>query len=204
LTVGLFFCILPKEEPIKEIKMNLFEIVNNVVTFSPQALMIGPFKKIWDADESEDKINANLGLAFIYYMSDERSDFMHILDDDERAEEIKKFIDLPLSWNDKSKEVVRAIHYYEQLSVTTSTKLLQSTRSILQKIGLFLDNVNMEAVDERTKKPIHDITKITSAVEKIPKLIKALSEIEKEVVKEKELKAQSGNRTQSLFDDGGI
>lgn len=184
--------------------MNLFEIVNNVVTFSPQALMIGPFKKIWDADESEDKINANLGLAFIYYMSDERSDFMHILDDDERAEEIKKFIDLPLSWNDKSKEVVRAIHYYEQLSVTTSTKLLQSTRSILQKIGLFLDNVNMEAVDERTKKPIHDITKITSAVEKIPKLIKALSEIEKEVIKEKELKAQSGNRTQSLFDDGGI
>jgi hypothetical protein len=204
LTVGLFFCILPKEEPIKEIKMNLFEIVNNVVTFSPQALMIGPFKKIWDADESEDKINANLGLAFIYYMSDERSDFMHILDNDERAEEIKKFIDLPLSWNDKSKEVVRAIHYYEQLSVTTSTKLLQSTRSILQKIGLFLDNVNMEAVDARTKKPIHDITKITSAVEKIPKLIKALSEIEKEVIKEKELKAQSGNRTQSLFDDGGI
>tara|TARA_R110000850_G_scaffold90138_3_gene192337 strand:- start:10484 stop:11071 length:588 start_codon:yes stop_codon:yes gene_type:complete len=195
---------LPKEEPIKEIKMNLFEIVNNVVTFSPQALMIGPFKKIWDADESEDKINANLGLAFIYYMSDERSDFMHILDDDERAEEIKKFIDLPLSWNDKSKEVVRAIHYYEQLSVTTSTKLLQSTRLILQKIGSFLDNVNMEAVDERTKKPIHDITKITSAVEKIPKLIKALSEIEKEVIKEKELKAQSGNRTQSLFDDGGI
>jgi hypothetical protein len=184
--------------------MNLFEIVNNVVTFSPQALMISPFKKIWDADESKDKTEANLGLAFIYYMSDERSDFMHILDHDERAEEIKKFIDLPLSWNDKSKEVVRAIHYYEQLSVTTSTKLLQSTRSILQKIGLFLDNVNMEAVDERTKKPIHDITKITSAVEKIPKLIKALSEIEKEVIKEKELKAQSGNRTQSLFDDGGI
>ena len=62
----------------------------------------------------------------------------------------------------------------------------------------------MNERDERTKKPIHDIGKITSAVEKIPKLIKAMNEIEKEVIKEKQLKAQSGNRTQSMFEDMGM
>ena len=184
--------------------MNLFEIDNNVVVFSPQALMIAPFKKIWDADDSEDKINATLELAFVYYMADERSDFMHIIDTDERIEEIKRFIDMHESFTGKSKETVRAVHYYEQLSITTSTKLLQSTRLVIQKISEFLDNINMNERDERTKKPIHDITKITGAVEKIPKLIKALNEIEKEVIKEKQLKAQTGNQSTSMFDEGGI
>lgn len=184
--------------------MNLFEIVNNNVTWSPQALMIAPFKKIWDADESEDKMDANLQLAFIYYMADERSDFMHIIDNDERIEEIKKFIDMPKKFTGKSKEIVRAIHYYEKLSETTSTRLLQSTRLVLQKISEFLDNINMDERDPRSNKPIHDIGKITASVEKIPKLIKAINEIEKEVIKEKELKAQSGNKTLSMFDDNGI
>tara|TARA_R110000796_G_scaffold181330_1_gene297845 strand:- start:14501 stop:15055 length:555 start_codon:yes stop_codon:yes gene_type:complete len=184
--------------------MNLFEIVNNVVTFSPQALAIKPFKAIWDADESEDKQMAMLELSYIYYMADDRSDFMHILDKEEREEEIIQFVNLPKGWVGKRKELVRAIHYYEQLSETTSTKLLRSTRLLLEKISEFMDNVNMNERDERTKKPIHDISKITATVEKVPKLVRALNEIEKEVIKEKELKAQSGNRTQSMFDDKGI
>ncbi len=183
--------------------MNLFELENNVVVFSPQALMISPFKSIWDADETPDKMKATLELAFIYYMADERSDFMHILDNNERIEEIKRFIDMPESFTGQSKEIVRAVHYYEQLSVTTSTRLLQSTRLILQKISEFLDNVNMEDKDDRGKH-VNDITKITSAVEKIPKLIKALNEVEKEVIKEKMIKAQTGNQSTSMFDESGI
>lgn len=185
--------------------MNLFEIVNNVVTFSPQALAIKPFKKIWDADDSKDKELATLEMSYIYYMVDERSDFQHILDENERSEEIVKFIDLPEGWNrHNDKDIVRAMHYYSKASETTSTKLLQSTRLVLQKISEFLDNINMDERDERTNKPIHDINKITSSVEKIPKLIKAINEIEKEVIKERELKAQSGNKSVSMFDTDGI
>ena len=129
--------------------MNLFELGNNVVTFSPQALLIAPFKEIWDKDKSKGKEDATLKLAFIYYMADERSDFIHILNTDDRVAEI-----------------------------------------------------NMDERDERSNKPIHDIGKITASVEKIPRLIKAINEIEKEVIKEKAMKAQSGNRTQSMFDEG--
>lgn len=184
--------------------MNLFEIVNNNVTFSPQALLIVPFKEIWDNDESDDKVMANLELSFIYYMTDERSDFMHILDTDERIEEVKKFIGLPEEWNGSTKLMVRACHYYQKASETTSTKLLQSTRLVLQKISEFLDNINMNERDDRTNKPIHDIGKITGAVEKIPKLIKAINQIEKEVINERALKSQSGNKTQSMFEDEGM
>ena len=181
--------------------MNLFEVENDVVIFSPQALMLKPFKEIWDKDKTKDKSNAATTLAFVYYMADDRSDFMHILDPLERAEEISPYLNLTSKFNTQSKEIIRAIHFYEQMSVTTSTRLLHSTRLILQKISEFLDSVNMNEVDDRGKLK-HDITKITSAVEKIPKLVKAINEIEKEVIKEKELKAQSGNRTSAMFEDG--
>ena len=51
---------------------------------------------------------------------------------------------------------------------------------------------------------MHDISKITSSVQKIPSLIRALNEIEKEVIKEKALKSQSGNKEMSMFEDGGM
>lgn len=184
--------------------MNLFEIENNVVVFSPQALLIEPFKKIWDSDKSEDKSKAVKYLGFIYYMADQRSDFMHILDRDERIEEIKKFMGLPATFKGKGREYVKAIQFYKKASETTSTKLLESTRLVIEKISKFLDNLDMNERDPRSNKPIHDIGKITASVEKVPKLVKALNEIEKEVVKEKELKAQSGNKTAAMFEDFGM
>ena len=182
--------------------MNLFEIENNVVIYSPQALMLEPFKKIWEEDKSEDKIQANLIMSYVYYMADERSDFMHILNVDERMQAIKEALQLPEDFNGRSEELIQAMKFYEKLSETTSTKLLQSTRLVLQKISEFLDNINLNERDERSNKPIHDIGKITGSVEKIPKLIRAINEIEKEVVKEKTLKAQSGTKDISMFDLG--
>ena len=179
--------------------MNIFEIVNNQVTWSPQALMLKPFRKIWDSDKDKEKFNATLELSYVYYMADERSDYMYILNEQERHEAVALALNLD-KWK-KPKYIDPAIEFYKEVSETTSTKLLQSTRGVIEKISEFLDDINLEERDQRTQKPIHDITKITAAVEKIPKLIRALNEIEKEIIKEKELKAQSGNKIVGLFDD---
>jgi len=179
--------------------MNVFEIVNNQVTWAPQTLMIKPFKKIWDDDKSEDKYQATQELAYVYYMADERSDYQYILNEQERHDQIITDIDLGKKWKKKA-HIDEAIEYYIRLSETTSTRLLTSTRNVIEKISGFLDAIDINERDARTKKPIHDITKITSSVEKIPKLIKALNEIEKEIIKEKELKAQSGNKIVGMFD----
>jgi|TARA_R110000765_G_scaffold394277_4_gene487756 hypothetical protein len=184
--------------------MNLFSIENNIVVFSPQALLIKPFKDIWDSDKSDDKSKAAKYLGFIYYMADQRSDFLHILDEQERIDEIKKYMDLPPAFKGTGKTYVRAIHFYKQISETTSTRLLTSTRLVIKKISQFLDTINMNERDPRSNKLVHDIGKITSSVEKIPKLIKALNEVEKEVIKEKEMKASSGNKTSAMFEDTGM
>lgn len=182
--------------------MNLFQIENNVVTFSPQALLIEPFKKIWDSDKSKSKNKATLELAFLYYFSDDRSDFMHVLDEDERAILIKDFLSMPASFKHNTKIMVRAIHTYQKLSETTSKKMLVSTRGLLAKIASYMDNINMDERDPRTNKPIHDLSKIAATVEKVPKLVKALNAVEKEVIKERELKSQSGNKTIAMFEEG--
>jgi len=91
--------------------MNLFEIENNVVTYSPQALMLEPFKKIWEEDKSEDKIQANLVMSYVYYMADERSDFMHILNVDERMQAIKEALQLPEDFNGRSEELIQDMKF---------------------------------------------------------------------------------------------
>lgn len=180
--------------------MNLFEVVNNNVEFSPQALAIKVFKTIWDKDKKKDKVRAIQELSYVYYMADDRSDYMYLLDEDERSDVVMAALDLPDSWV-RSQYINDAMAYYIRASTTTSTMLLASTRNVIQKVSKFLDNVDLNERDQRTQKPIHDISKITASVEKIPKLIKSLSEIEKEIIKEKQLKAQSGNKEVGLFDD---
>lgn len=181
--------------------MNLFELKNYAVTYSPQALMLAPFKKIWDLDLTEDKEIANKELAYVYYMADDRSDYMFELDELARGTQVIKDLDLQ-GWIEP--DYVRdAITYYRSMSETTSTKLLESTRGVIQKISEFLDVIDPNERDKMNK-PVFNMNQIVGAVEKMPKLLKALNEVEKEVIKEKEIKGQTGSRDAGVFDDEGI
>lgn len=181
--------------------MNLFELdeMTFLVKFAPQALLIKEFKEIWECDRSKDKFLATKELGYVYYMADERSDYMHILDENERSEQVALDLELGDKWIEP-KYIAPAIEKYKELAETTSTKLLQSTRNVVQKISHFLDVIDPNERDKNDK-PVFAINAITRAVSEVPKLVKALNDIEKEIVKEKALKAQSGNKEIGLFDD---
>lgn len=183
--------------------MNCFEVKDYIVTFSPQALMLKPFKEIWRNDTSKDKEEAVKELSYVYFMADERSDFMYILNEEERHEEIIKFLGLGNGAWIVPDYITEAIAFYIEASETTSTKLLRSTRGVVEKISSFLDNVNMNERD-RNNKPVFDVGKIVASVEKIPKLVRSLNEIEQEIIKEKELKGTFSKNNSSVFDDDGI
>jgi hypothetical protein len=182
--------------------MNLFEIKSDVVTFAPQALLLKPFKEIWDCYSKENKSEAVKELAYVYYMTDDRSDFQYMLDLDERSEAIVQMVMLPDGWI-PPKYVDEAIVFYKIYSETTSTYLLRSTRGIVQKLAHFLDTVDPNERD-KSNKLVFSPAQIVSAVEKMPKMIRALNEIEQEVIKEKDIKSQTGNRNAGVNDDGGI
>lgn len=183
--------------------MNIFEIKNYVVTFSPQALMLKPFREIWDNDSSKDKAEAVKELSYVYYMADERSDFMYILNEEERHEEVIRSLELGHGTWIVPHYVTDAIAYYIEMSETTSTRLLRSTRGVVEKISSFLDAVDVNERDKNNK-PVFDIGRIVTSVEKIPKLIKSLSDIESEIIKEREAKNTFNRTSGGVFEEDGL
>jgi hypothetical protein len=163
--------------------------------------MLQPFKEIWMNDQSKDKAKAVQELSYVFYMSDERSDYMYILDEEERKETVMADLNMDPAWI-KPQYIDEAMAFYVEASTTTSTQMLKSTRGVIEKISKFLDDIDVNERDKNNK-PVFDIGKIVASVEKVPKLVKALNEIEQEIVKEKELKAQS-SKNGGVFDDIGL
>ena len=126
------------------------EIINNNVEFSPQALSLKPFKDIWDADKSDDKRQAVLELSLVYYMCDDRSDYMYILDETERLAQIKLDLNLKKTWK-KKPYIDVAMKFYRKMNETVYTKLLESSRSIVHKISEFNDTVDLSEKDKSGK-----------------------------------------------------
>lgn len=181
--------------------MKLFELKNNVVTFAPQALLLKPFKALWDRDKSEDKAKANDELAFIWYMEDVRSDFYDIIEEDERREEVLKFLtELPSTY--KPDVAVQDATRFYRGSESVSVKILKDTM-------IMVNNLRQEMVDmdfkerDSSGKPIHDKVKALALAEKIPHLLKDLKEIYREIEREaKEQHLMRGDRLKSAFEAG--
>jgi hypothetical protein len=105
--------------------MNIFEVKNFVVTFSPQALILRPFKEIWLNDKSKDKEKAVQELSYVFYMADDRSDYMYILDEEERKEAVIRDLNMDPNWI-KPQYIDEAMEFYIEASTTTSTQMLKA------------------------------------------------------------------------------
>ena len=68
--------------------MKLFRYEGYKVTISEEAMMLKPFRVIWERDKTKTKQTALLELGYIYFMCDPRSDYMEISDKDDRSKAI--------------------------------------------------------------------------------------------------------------------
>lgn len=182
--------------------MKLFELENNIVTFSPQTLLLEPFKKLWERDKSKSKMRAKDELAYIWYMEDVRSDFYDIVDEDERHTEVLKFLtELPSNYTPDD-EVKRATREYIRLSEGMAVKLLKDAMVMIHKMRKAMLDTDF---DERDKsgKPIHDIDKVMRYVDRIPTLLKSLKETYREIEREaEEQHLMRGGRKKATYEDG--
>ena len=179
--------------------MQLFEYVNNEVTFSPQALEIKPFRALWDRDKSKDKKTAISELAFIYYYSDYRSIYANITNEDERAVEICKTCTIKEKPDDL---IYKACDFYIERQNTISMELLRSARKSIKKIEKYFDDVDFTEEDEKGKLK-YDITKTANILGNISKITEGLAKLESDVQKEIESSGDmKGSGTKKLFEDG--
>lgn len=174
------------------------------LTVREEAWGLTPFAKILKRDKTKDKSKALKDMLFIWLYSDIKSDFQYITNTEERINIIKKEINLPNNWkfDDLIKDGIRC---YEEHSMTVIQKLYNQSLKSASAIGDYLENTK-SLLEERdnNNKPIYDIAKITSANDKVPRLMANLKAAYKEVVKEQEDmdNRKKGSRTMNMFEDG--
>ena len=186
--------------------MNLIEFDkgNYSVTYSPLLLTLSPFKKIIDRDKTKGKEIAIKELSFIAFFADIRSDYMYIVSDEERAAELVKDLELPKDW--KVDNIIKqAIEFYTSRSTTVNSSIYKSACKAAIDISNYLNKTDV-LLDERDEngKVVTDISKITSALEKVPKIMANLNSAHTELIKEQKITEgrTKGSKTFNMFEDG--
>lgn len=161
--------------------MRLFKYESYKMVVEPEALLLKPFKQIWQRDRSHNKEKAMMELGFVYFFTDPRSDYQYLTDDEERKKAIKEGEGLPESW-EPDKLVLAAIEFYSSFKPTSSL-LLEDTRYAVDKLRKLLREIDLSQTDDKGK-PIYTLNTITATIKQVPSLVRDLDEAEKAITKE--------------------
>lgn len=179
--------------------IKLFKRDGYEIKVEPEALLLKPFKKIWNRDRSKDKNRAMQELGFIYFVCDPRSDYQYLVDLDTRMESVKQGEGLPENWA-PDQVVKEAMEFYSSFK-PTSALLLEDTRVAVDKLREHLKNMDFNEVDDKGK-PKYTLNTITSTIKQIPELIKGLDEAEKAVTSDiREMSKARGNHEKAIMED---
>lgn len=184
--------------------MNLFSFDKDSysVTYSPEVLLLKPFANIINRNKNKEK--AKKELAFVYFFSDIKSDYMYITNEEERKKELIKDLDLPKTW-DIDDTIREAIEFYKEKSTTINSVLYRDACKAAADISNYLSKTN-ELLEERDEngRPITDVSKIVNALSKVPIIMKNLNIAHQELIKEQEITEgkSKGSKQFNMFEDG--
>ena len=191
----------------------LFQVVNKTVQPNVETLAISPFSEIWSRDKSKDKEIALKEFAYIEFMSSQlKSNPFKDYPDTEKANKILEAIkyDESLEHNNHINLVSadplinRAMEFIKELQTQASStyRLYAAAMKSRDELEKFLTNLDMEAIDPKSGKPLWKPKEITSAMMDIPKLTSSLNDLKKKVEEEvyEEVKTRA-NKTISAFAD---
>ena len=179
--------------------IRLFKFEGYEVQIDPEALLLAPFKTIYDKDKSKDKSIAKQILGYVYFFADARSDYQYLVDEEVRSQEIIQGLGMPEGWKPDA-DVKRAVDYYKSF-LPMSAGLLEDTRYVVNKLRQELRNMDFNERDDKGK-PIHTLQSITATLKQIPSLAKDLDEAERTLSKDiiAEAKAR-GSQSKALLED---
>ena len=180
--------------------MKLFRYEGYKVVISEEAFALKVFRQIWNRDSSVNKDKAIMELGYVYFLSDPRSDYQYIVDEDERSKAIIEGEGLPSNWK-PDKVVTEAITFYKSLK-STSALLLEDTRAVIDNVRKTLREFSFDDMEDKDR--VNAIKSVASTIATIPKLIKDLDEAEKAVTSEMQntLGKVRGQKEKSIFEDG--
>lgn len=154
--------------------MKLIEFDGVEFKIADEALLVRPIRELFEKDKSKKKEEFWKQISYLWFMCDPRSSYMYLVNEDERAKEIKKQEGLGDDWQ-PSQLLVDAMNIYRSQTITTSAILLEGMRKGIDKLSAFLGETTFS---EKT------VASMTSALKQIPELAKALSDAEHALAKD--------------------
>lgn len=176
--------------------IRLFKYEGYKIVIDPEALLLKPFKQIWQRDRSQSKDRALLELGFIYFFCDPRSNYLYITDEQQRKEAIKEGEGFPDKW-EPDKKMQEAMEFYNSFK-PTSALLLEDTRTAVDKLRKLLREIDLSQVDDKGK-PIYTLNTITATIKQVPALVKDLDEAEKALSKEATIEGRMRGQTEKTI-----
>lgn len=182
--------------------MRLLEFENYEVRLTPEALLIRPIRRLYNADRSKQKERFMQQMSYLFFMVDPRSTYAYIIEPEERAKQIRLQEGLPDDFKPSS-DLEEAMRIYEQHTITSSKRLLESTRVAVDALSDELKQTK-ERLQERTDKgaAVYKTNDIIASLERVMKLVPQLQDLERKVDAEIRENTRARGMENSLFEDG--
>ena len=178
-----------------------FDKASYNVHVSEEVLLLKPFADIYKRDKGKDKDMALKELAFVWFYADITSPYNSILVDADRCEEIKRDIELPAKWK-IDQVILDAVKFYTERSKTAVHHLYTASMTAAAAVNDILSDSKalIDAADDK----IGAITKVIGALEKVPKVMASLRDIEKELIRQIEDKEgkKIGSKSFAVYEEG--
>lgn len=154
--------------------MKLIEFDGMEFNIADEALLVRPIRQLFEKDKSKKKEEFWKQISYLWFMCDPRSNYMYLVNEQERSKEVKKQEGLGEDW-EPSELLKDAMNIYRSQTITTSAILLEGMRKGIDKLSAFLGETSFS---EKT------VASMTSALKQIPELAKALSDAEHALAKD--------------------
>lgn len=174
--------------------MKLIQFDGTEFTIADEALLVKPIRELFQKDKSKKKEEFWKEMSYIWFMCDPRSSYQYLINEDERASEIKSQEGLGPNWK-PSPTVLEAMKIYRRQTTTTASLLIEDMRYGLDSIRAIIRKIS-KAVNTETDEDATDggsvlamkldkaLDSMTKACDKIPDLAKKLSDAEKALAKD--------------------
>lgn len=162
--------------------MRLIEFDGVEIKVADEALLIRPIRQLFEQDKSKKKEEFWRQISYLWFMCDPRSTYQYLVEEDERAAEVKKQEGFGEDW-EPSELLQEAMNIYRGQTTTTASILLESMRKGIDQLRRFFEEFDLFKLDKNDR-PVYQVSTMTSALKQVPELARALVEAEKSLAKD--------------------
>ena len=190
--------------------MKLFVMEGYTVKVDTELRIIKEFRDLIAEDKDREKKNCTLWFGYIYHMLDYKSPYQ-MYEEKERHVRVCKDLKLPPDFK-LSTRMKAAMKKYRELQDTPATRSLRTTREALQSaergikaMNRKIDELLMDSDGDEsdgTLEAIKLIEKLMGIAEKLPNVVKVVSDLEERVKQEQAAETKlRGGGSKGLFED---